>query len=102
MIIAAQSFSVRLQACLKKGNLRVADLAKLFNRSHSTVNGWVQRELNPSGGPTDVEAAYTMLGKIESYIQRSDRLPVPAGLSPLNRIKFIRKLRQEILTGKRL
>ena len=93
-----RSFSERLQAVLSKGNLRVADVARIFARPHSTVNGWAQRGLNPSGGPADVEDAYVMLGKLESYLQRSKMLPVPTKLSPLNRIKFIKKLRHLMLS----
>lgn len=95
------TFSERLRVVLKKGNLRVADLAKVFDRPHPTVNGWVTRGLNPGGGPADVDDAYVMLGKLESFLQRSKLLPVPVKLSPSQRIGYVKKLRVVILGGKR-
>lgn len=100
MVIAGMTFSERLQVVLKKGNLRVADLARWFDRPHPTVNGWVKRNLNPGGGPADVDNAYEMLIKLESYLQRSRMLPVPTGLSPDKRIKYIKKLRVMALSPK--
>ena len=100
MVIAAQPFSDRLAALLKRGNLRVADLARIFSRSHSTVDGWVNRRLNPSGGPTDVEDAYIMLGKIEAHLTRGKMLPVPPNLPPVDRIRHIVKLRKILLGAK--
>ncbi len=100
ILIAEMTFSQRLQVILKKGNLRVADLARWFDRPHPTVNGWVKRGLNPGGGPADVDNAYEMLVKLESYLQRSKMLPVPMNLSPPNRIKYIKKLRAVALGAK--
>ena len=101
ILIAEMTFSQRLQVVLKKGNLRVADLARLFNRPHPTVNGWVKRGLNPGGGPADVDRAYETLTKLESYLQRSRLLPVPVGLSPVMRIMRVKKLRATMLEGKK-
>jgi hypothetical protein len=95
------NFPERLRIVLKKGNLRVADAAKIFDRPHPTVNGWVKRGLNPGGGPTDVDDAYIMLGKLESFLQRSKLLPVPTKLSPPQRIRYVKKLRVVLLGGKR-
>lgn len=92
---------MRLQDVLKKGNLRVADLARLFARPHPTVNGWVKRGLNPGGGALDVDDAYIMLEKLESYVQRSKMLPVPLGMPPDKRIRYVNKLRILIKTGKK-
>ena len=80
----------------------MADLARLFARPHPTVNGWIKRGLNPSGGPADIDGAYTMLEKLESYLQRSKMLPVPIGMSPDKRIRYVNKLRDMIKTGKQL
>ena len=100
IVIAAKPFTERLQIVLQRGNLRVADLARLFDRPHSTVLGWVKRRLNPAGGPTDVDAAYIMLGKIESHIARGKMLPVPPNLPPVDRIRHINKLRGILLGAK--
>ncbi len=109
MILPAKlPFSERLQVVLVKGNLRVADLARWFNRPHPTVNGWVKRGLNPGGGPADVDNAYEMLIKLENYLRtskmhvkkRARTLPVPTGLSPPARIRYIRKLRAQALGAK--
>lgn len=97
----AMTFAERLRIVLKKGNLRVADAARIFDRPHPTVNGWVKRGLNPGGGPTDVDNSYIMLGKLESFLQRSKLLPVPPKLSPPQRIRYVKKLRVVILGGKR-
>ena len=97
MTILEKTFSERLQVVLKKGNLRVADLARLFARPHPTVNGWVKRGLNPGGGSLDVERAYTILGVLESYLQRSRLLPVPLSLDPSKRIRYIKKIRGQMI-----
>lgn len=96
-----KTFSERLRAVLKRGNLSVSDAARLFERPRPTVNGWVKRDLSPAGGPLDVDNAYLMLGKLESFLQRSDMLPVPGRLSPLQRIRYIGKLRTVMAGGKR-
>lgn len=108
IVPATMTFSQRLQVVLKQGNLRVADLARWFNRPHPTVNGWVTRNLNPGGGPADVENAYEMLIKLENYLKtskmhmrlRARTLPVPTGLSPAHRIKYIKRLRAQALASK--
>jgi hypothetical protein len=92
----AATFSERLQLVLKNGNLTVADLSRFFNRPHPTVNGWVKRGLNPGGGPSDVENAYEMLERLESYMQRSKKLPVPLNMHPSRRIRYIKKLRNHM------
>jgi hypothetical protein len=97
----AATFSERLRVVLAKGNLRVADAAKIFDRPHSTLDGWINRGLNPGGGPIDVDDSYIMLGKLESYLQRSKLLPVPTRLSPPQRIRYVKKLRVVLLGGKR-
>lgn len=92
-----QEFSERLQAVLQRGNLRVADIARIFERPHPTVNGWVKRNLNPGGGPQDVDNAYLMLGKLESMLTRSKLLPVPTGLSPIMRIRRVKRVKAKVL-----
>lgn len=95
------TFSERLQSVLRRGNLRVADAARLFARPHPTVNGWIKRKLNPSGGPKDVDDAYDMLGRLEGFLQRRGKLlPVPTGLSPTDRIRHVRRLRERIISLK--
>lgn len=95
------TFAERLRIVLKKGNLRVADAVRIFDRPYATVDGWVKRGLNPGGGPVDVDNSYIMLGKLESFLQRSKLLPVPTNLKPPQRIRYVKKLRVVILGGKR-
>ena len=98
---SGQTFAARLNAILVRGNLRVSDLARWFDRPHPTVNGWVKRNLNPGGGPTDVDNAYILLGTLESFLQRKGKLlPVPVGLSPDERIRHIKRLRTQLLSLK--
>lgn len=94
------TFSERLQAVSRKGNLKVSDLARWFDRPHPTVRGWVIRGLNPGGGPADVDEIYEMLAKLESFMQRSKMLPVPIGLSPADRIRHVKRMKQRALSPK--
>lgn len=92
-------FGQRLQQVMEQGNLRMADLARWFGRPNPTIRGWVKDGLHPHGGPQDVNDTYAMLVKLENYVLRSDLLPVPKHLSPVNRIKRVNKLRKRAIDG---
>lgn len=64
------TFQKRLQAVMEGGNLRVADLARLFDRRHSTVRGWVVDGREPAGTKADDIELYTILRKIERACRR--------------------------------
>ena len=59
------SFQVRLKKVMEVGNLRVADLAKLFGRRHSTVRGWVVDGREPAGTAADIRELFARLSAIE-------------------------------------
>lgn len=92
----SKPFQRRLQAVLRGGNLRVADLARWFDRPHATVRGWVELGVEPGGGPIDIEHAFALLGLLEALIQKKVGLPVPR-LSPQKRIEHLTQIRRKVL-----
>jgi hypothetical protein len=86
----------RLQACMKQGNLRVADLARWFDRPHPTMRGWVLKGSRPGGGPHDIEHVSELLGLLETLIQKKKGFPLPR-LSPRDRKKHIVDIRARLL-----
>lgn len=62
------TFQARLQRAMLGGNLRIADLARLFDRRHSTVRGWVVDGREPAGTPADIRELFTVLAKIEAAV----------------------------------
>lgn len=92
----SKSFQFRLRDCLKKGNLRTADLARWFDRPHATVRGWAENGVEPGGGPGDVEHVVVLLGLLEVLIKKGDAFPVPR-LSPSRRIKYMTEIRRATL-----
>ena len=98
---SGETFKTRLDNILLRGNLRVSDLARWFDRPHPTVNGWVKRGLNPSGGPADVDHAYSMMGLLEALLKvKHCGLPVPQGMSPKHRKMYVMKIRNIALNPK--
>jgi hypothetical protein len=85
----------RLQTCMKRGNLRVADLARWFDRPHPTVRGWVLKGIRPSGGPHDVDHVIELLGMLEMLIQKKRGFPMPR-LSPRERKKHVADIRTRL------
>ena len=85
----------RLQACMKRGNLRVADLARWFDRPHPTVRGWALKGIQPGGGPHDVEQVHDQLVVLERLVEARKGFPVPR-LSPRNRKQHILDIRTRV------
>lgn len=63
------TFQKRLQVVMEGGNLRIADLARLFCRRHSTVRGWVVDGREPAGTAYDVRLLFTTLVRIEVEVK---------------------------------
>ena len=82
----------RLQTCMRRGNLRVADLARWFERPHPTVRGWAYLGIRPGGGPHDVEQVHVLLKTLEFLIQKKKGFPMPR-LSPRLRKKHLGDIR---------
>ena len=85
----------RLQVCMKRGNLRVADLARWFDRPHPTVRGWALKGTRPGGGPHDVEHVTQLLGLLETLIKKRKGFPLPR-LSPRARKSYITEMRENL------
>ncbi len=84
---------------MRRGNLRVADLARWFDRPHPTVRGWALKGIQPGGGPHDVESVNSMLVLLEKLIEArkgSYGFPVPR-LSPRARKQHILDIRARML-----
>lgn len=63
------SFQKRLQKCMTTGNLRVADIARWFDRRHSTIRGWAVDGLTPAGTPADIRGLFERLVELETLIR---------------------------------
>lgn len=85
----------RLQTCMRRGNLRVSDLARWFERPHPTVRGWVLKGTRPNGGPHDIEHVAQLLALLETLIQKKRGFPLPR-LSPRERKKHISDIRMQL------
>lgn len=64
-----KTFQERLRWCMDKGNLRLVDVARWFDRRHSTVRGWVADGCEPAGTPTDVRNLFERLVGLENKIR---------------------------------
>jgi hypothetical protein len=83
----------RLQTCMKRGNLRVADLARWFGRPHPTVRGWTLLGIRPGGGPHDIERVHKLLEAMEFLIKRRKGFPLPQ-MTPRERKLYILGLKK--------
>lgn len=90
------TFQQRLKKVMAGGNLRVADLARWFERPHSTVTSWVNDGWEPGGGPHDRDTVMSQLHDLEVLVRRKKQFPVPR-LSPRNRIAYLDGIRQATL-----
>lgn len=86
------TFQERLQHCMRKGNLTVADLARWFDRPDPTMRSWVEQGVEPGAGPMDAAMAWATLDKLEKLIAKNSKFPVPR-LSPQKRIAYLKELR---------
>lgn len=64
-----RSFQARLKACMRSGNLRTADLARWFERRHSTVRGWVIDGRAPAGTKSDIDLLNDQVERLELLIK---------------------------------
>lgn len=87
---AAQSFRERLERVLDVGNLRVADLARWFDRPYSTVKSWMLGH-EPMGPPGDLREVFAALVRLEAAIIARE-LPLPR-MPAQRRLKFLAKLK---------
>jgi hypothetical protein len=92
------TIQARLETCMRKGNLRVSDLACWFGRPHPTVRGWVKRGIQPGGGPMDQEQVEVLLGVLESMIGKNKRFPVPL-MGPRQRKAYVARVRATVREG---
>lgn len=80
----------RLKRVMADGNLRVADLARWFNRAYPTVRSWTRgHEMN--GPEQDNLLVIERLKLIEKRIRRNRGLPVPR-LDATARIAYLNRL----------
>lgn len=89
------AFRQRLHSTMQAGNLRVADLARWFDRPHATVRGWVEDGTEPGGGPLDRAMVMALMRTLEHLVKKKRGFPVPR-LSPSARIAHLAKIRTEI------
>ena len=91
------TFQQRLKKVMAGGNLRVADLARWFERPHATVRCWVEDGREPGGGPQDAAAVHRMLKSLETLVKGNRVFPVPR-LAPKERIRYLAAIRRSIGT----
>lgn len=83
------TFAQRLATVLRDGNLRVADLARWFDRPDPTVRGWVNGG-EVGSAPLDAAMIEAVMVDLEKRIRKGRGFPVPR-LSPLARIQYLTK-----------
>lgn len=89
------TFQQRLKKVMAGGNLRVADLARWFERPHATVRSWVNDGYQPAGGPMDRDNILRQLSALELLVAKKYRFPVPR-LSPKERIEYMGTIRASL------
>lgn len=90
------TFQQRLEKAMAGGNLRVADLARWFERPHSTVTSWLKSGYQPAGGPMDRDTIASQLHDLEILIRAKKKFPMPR-LSPRGRIQYLETVRRAAL-----
>ena len=86
------SFSTRLQAIMRDGNLTGADLARWLDRPDPTVRCWISGGHTLGGAQLDVAYVEAQVDKLERLIRKKINLPVPR-LTPSERIKYLKDLK---------
>lgn len=66
----------RLKACMRDGNLTVADLAYWLSRPDPTLRTWI-KGTRMQGGPGDQQAVLRDLKALETLIAKKRGFPVP-------------------------
>src|SRR5882672_5087096 len=90
-----KSVQSRLDAAMRDGNLRVSDLARWFDRPHATVRQWANGDADIGGTAMDRAYILGMLAGIERAIKIKKGFPVPANMSPSDRIAYLKDLREQ-------
>jgi len=90
------SFSHRLQAIMRDGNLTGADLARWFDRPDPTVRGWISGDHDLGGAQLDVAFVEAQLVRLEKLLKRKRGLPVPR-MTRAKRIEHLDALRSASL-----
>ncbi len=93
-----KTFQQRLVACQQVGNLTTADLQRWFDRPYQTVRQWVEKGIEPGGGPIDREHAIQLLGLLEMLIEKRKGFPIPR-LPPAGRIAHLVGVRKAVMKG---
>jgi hypothetical protein len=79
----------RLRIAMRDGNLRVADLARWFDRPDPTVRDWVVRGKKPNLTSSDQDDLDRRIGLLERLIKRGRHFPLPPRLPPAERIRRV-------------
>lgn len=89
-----KTFQERLQAVRHDGNLRVADLARWFDRRQSTIDGWLKGS-SVTGPPRDVTQVVERVAMLEMAIKLRE-IPLPVMPTP-RRLAFLEKLKGRMI-----
>jgi hypothetical protein len=87
-----QRFAPRLSVCMRRGDLRTADLSRWFDRPYATVRQWIVEEREPSGSPGQIKELYDALSLLEQAISNK-KFPMATVLKPMARIAYVRAVR---------
>lgn len=87
------TFQDRLKACMERGNLTVADLARWFDRPDPTLRGWVNNGIKPTCPSCDMADIMSSLTDLETRIRRKEGFPVPR-MSQRSRKIHVERLRK--------
>lgn len=80
----------RLRAVMEKGNLRVSDLARWFDRPYPTIRSWVQG-VEMGGGAIDKAFILAKLAKLEKLTNKGPL--IKPGVPKNSRIAALEKIK---------
>jgi hypothetical protein len=87
-----QTFSKRLEAARRTGDLRVSDLQAWFERPYHTVLGWLQ-----GAEPHDHRAeVYRRLDCLEQAVKKRKGLPIPYALNHRQRRAHVQGVQRAV------
>lgn len=85
-----ENFTLRLKLLMARGELTVADTARLFDRERRTVSSWVRDGRQPTGAR--VAETFETLRQLEVEVERGRGFPIPRRLKKRERTAYVRLL----------
>lgn len=95
-----ENFTLRLKRVMTRGDLTMADIARLFDRERRTVASWVHDDRQPTGARA--RETFSRLIKLEKDVKARLGYPIPLKLSKRDRAEYVRLLGERKLERARV